>query len=233
MDPNKIVVLSGAGISAPSGLATFRDSGGLWNEYRIEDVATPEGWRRHPEVVLDFYNQRRAQAALAQPNAGHRAIAELERRFEVFVVTQNVDDLHERAGSTRIIHLHGELTKVRSTVDPSLIYSIGNAPVHLGDRCERGSQLRPHIVWFGEEVPRYEEALEQVRDAGKLLVVGTSLSVYPAAGLAQYAPARAEKVIVDLDAGTELHGFEAFKGSADKLLPELVRRWLNDQAEGK
>lgn len=226
-DPNKVVVLSGAGISAPSGLATFRASGGLWNNYRVEDVASFEGWLRDPKTVLEFYNERRTQAAHAKPNEAHRAIAELERRFEVVVVTQNVDDLHERAGSTHVIHLHGELTKARSTANPSLIYNIGSSPIRLGDRCELGSQLRPHIVWFGEAVQFLDEARSHFFDAGKVLVVGTSLSVYPAAGLVDYAPYDAEKVIVDVECTDCPLGFRALVGSADKVLPALVQSWLS------
>jgi NAD-dependent deacetylase len=222
----KIVVLTGAGMSAPSGLATFRDSNGLWANHRVEDVATPEAWERNPELVLEFYNQRRAQASAAQPNAGHRALAELERRYDVVIVTQNVDNLHERAGSTRVIHLHGELTKARSTADESLIHDIGAAPIRLGDRCARGSQLRPHIVWFGEAVPLIEVAAEEFGDAAKVLVVGTSLKVYPAAGLVAYAPAEAEKVHVDLHTAHCPFGFRALPGSADEVLPLLVRSWL-------
>jgi NAD-dependent deacetylase len=222
----KIVVLSGAGLSAPSGLATFRDAGGLWAKYRIEDVATPEAWARQPEAVQEFYNLRRAQAGAAQPNAGHRAIAALETKFEVVVVTQNVDDLHERAGSTRVIHLHGELTKARSTVDPTLIYEIGAGPIRMGDRCARGSQLRPHIVWFGEEVPRMEEATIHMAEAGGVLVVGTSLQVHPAAGLVRHARFGAEKILVDLDAEHAPHGFKVLRGSADKLLPGVAEAWL-------
>ena len=222
----KIVVLSGAGMSAPSGLATFRDSNGLWANHRVEDVATPEAWERNPELVLEFYNQRRAQACAARPNAGHRALAELERRFEVVIVTQNVDDLHERAGSTRVIHLHGELTKARSTADESLVYEIGAKPIRLGERCERGSQLRPHIVWFGEGVPLIETAAGEFRDAAKVLVAGTSLQVYPAAGLVTFAPAEAERVLADLRAGHCPFGFRALPGSVDETLPALVREWL-------
>lgn len=225
-NPSKVVVLSGAGLSAPSGLATFRDAGGLWQKYKIEDVATPEAWARQPEVVQEFYNLRRAQAGAAQPNDGHRAIAALEQKFEVVVVTQNVDDLHERAGSSRVVHVHGELTKARSTADPSLVYEIGIAPIRMGDRCARGSQLRPHIVWFGEEVQCFDEAVEHVESAGKVLVVGTSLQVYPAASLAGRARFDAEKILVDLDALRAPHGFQALRGSADKLLPALVERWL-------
>ena len=222
----KIVVLTGAGMSAPSGLATFRDTNGLWANHRIEDVATPDAWRRNPELVLEFYNQRRAQACAAQPNAGHRALAALELRYEVVVVTQNVDDLHERAGSTRVIHLHGELTKARSTADESLVYDIGARPIRLGDRCVRGSQLRPHIVWFGEEVPLIEAAAEEFTNAAKVLVAGTSLQVYPAAGLVTYAPAAAERVHADLHTAHCPFGFRPLPGSVDETLPELVARWL-------
>ncbi len=228
MNPKKIVVLTGAGISAPSGLATFRAQNGLWNEHRVEDVATPEGWERNPGLVLDFYNQRRAQAAAAEPNAGHRAIAALEARYEVVVITQNVDNLHERAGSTRVLHLHGELTKVRSTLDPSYIVDVGSRAIHLGDRCPAGGQLRPHIVWFGEAVPLIEDAIEEVQEAGKLLVVGTSLAVYPAAGLIDYAPYHAERVIADVEIPTIARGFEALQGSANEVLPGLAERWLSD-----
>lgn len=225
MTAEKIVVLTGAGISAPSGLKTFRDSDGLWEKYRIDDVATPEGWVRNPQLVLEFYNARRTQACAAQPNAGHLAIAQLERRFHVVVVTQNVDDLHERAGSTKVIHLHGELTKARSTREPSLVYSIGAKTICIGDYCERGSQLRPHIVWFGEEVQYYDVALAHVCEADKLLVVGTSLSVFPAAGLAQYAPERAEKYLIDPNPPPAPQGFTVLEGSADKVLPELIAGW--------
>lgn len=179
----KVVVFTGAGMSADSGVSTFRDADGLWENHRIEDVCTPEAWARNPQMVLDFYNARRAQLDQVQPNAGHRAVAELEKHFErVVVVTQNVDDLHERAGSTNIIHLHGELRKARSERNPSLIVP-ASGPTRLGDKGPDGAQLRPHIVFFGEAVPEYERALEVVRDADLFLVIGTSLAVYPAAGL--------------------------------------------------
>jgi len=225
LNPNKIVVLSGAGLSAPSGLQTFRDTGGLWRQYRLEDVATPEAWARQPEVVLDFYNERRAKACAALPNAGHDAIAQLERRYEVVVITQNVDDLHERAGSTRVIHLHGELTKVRSTTDNPVVYEIGSKPIRLGECCPEGSQLRPHIVWFGEDVMHFEEARTHFLDAGKVLIVGTSLSVFPAAGLINYAHFAAEKVLVDLESPLRVSGFRVLEGSADAILPSLARQW--------
>jgi NAD-dependent deacetylase len=225
LNPNKIVVLSGAGLSAPSGLRTFRDTGGLWNQYRLEDVATPEAWSRQPEVVLAFYNERRVNACAALPNAGHRAIAELERSYEVVVVTQNVDDLHERAGSTHVIHVHGELTKARSTADESLVFEIGARPIQLGDLCPQGSQLRPHIVWFGEGVILLEEARQHFHDAAKVLVVGTSLRVYPAAGLVDHARPKAEKVLVDLEIGQTPEGFRVLRGSADTVLPALATEW--------
>lgn len=182
----KIVVLTGAGISAESGIRTFRDADGLWEEHRIEDVATPEGWAANPELVLRFYNQRRAQLFDVQPNAGHEALVALEKHFEVHVVTQNVDDLHERAGSSRVLHLHGELRKVRSDRYEHLVYSC-ETDIQLGDTCERGFQLRPHIVWFGESVPMLGPAAELAEEADIFLIVGTSLQVYPAASLMVYA----------------------------------------------
>ncbi|MBW0146985.1 SIR2 family NAD-dependent protein deacylase [Marinobacter arenosus] len=178
-----IVVLTGAGISAESGLSTFRDNGGLWEEHSVYDVATPEAFARNQELVLRFYNDRRRQLESARPNQAHRLLAELESRYRVTVVTQNVDDLHERGGSSNVIHLHGELTKARSSRHPELIYDIGYRDIRQGDTCDRGAQLRPHIVWFGEEVPMLEAAADVVRTADHLLIVGTSLQVYPAAGL--------------------------------------------------
>lgn len=193
----KLVVLTGAGISAESGLATFRDSGGLWEGHRIEDVATPEAWHRNPELVLDFYNQRRKAAMSAKPNDAHTILAALESRFDVTIVTQNVDDLHERAGSTKVIHLHGKLFESRSTLDPTLIYPIKGWELKTGDRCERGSQLRPNIVWFGEMVPLMEPAADIASQADIFLVVGTSLVVYPAAGLVDVVPREVPKYIID------------------------------------
>ncbi|GAB3012580.1 SIR2 family NAD-dependent protein deacylase [Spirosoma pulveris] len=179
----KIVVLSGAGISAESGIPTFRASDGLWENHRIEDVATPEAWQRNPTLVQNFYNQRRKQALSVQPNTGHRALVKLEEKFDVTVITQNVDNLHEKAGSSKVIHLHGELFKSRSTVDESLIYPIEGWEIKEGDLCAKGSQLRPHIVWFGEAVPMMDIALDITEEADIFIVVGTSLNVYPAAGL--------------------------------------------------
>jgi NAD-dependent deacetylase len=197
MSKKKIVVLTGAGISAESGLRTFRDAGGLWEGYNVMDVATPEAWEKNPELVLRFYNERRASAASAEPNAGHFALAELEKHFDVLIVTQNVDNLHEKAGSSNIIHLHGELSKVRSTKYPELIYEIGGKAIEIGDNCEKGAQLRPHIVWFGEDVPLIYEAGKLAETADVFLVVGTSMVVYPAAGLIDYVPRHAPKYIID------------------------------------
>ena len=226
IDPNKVVVLTGAGISAESGLPTFRDMGGLWEQYEITEVASPEAWERDPQLVLDFYNARRTQAVAAEPNAAHRALAELERRYDVVVITQNVDDLHERGGSSNVIHVHGELVKARSTANPELIYEIGGKEIQLGDLCEAGSQLRPHIVWFGEMIHNTDVAVAEIRSAGKVLVVGTSLSVYPAAGLVELARAGAEKLIVSPDLEQEPVGFEWIRGTAVEHVPQIVQRWL-------
>ena len=193
----RLVVLTGAGISAESGIATFRDSGGLWEGHRVEDVATPEGWQKNPGMVLEFYNQRRKRALEAKPNRGHEVLVELEQHFEVTVVTQNVDDLHERAGSTKVIHLHGSLFESRSSADENLVYPIKGWELNLGHTCEKGSQLRPNIVWFGEMVPMIEVAVHQASHAHIFLVVGTSMVVYPAAGLIHYVPVESPKFVVD------------------------------------
>ena len=201
----KLVVLTGAGVSAESGIRTFRDSDGLWENHKVEDVASIEGWYRNPQLVLDFYNARRSQLAQVRPNDAHRAIATLENDYDVTVVTQNVDNLHERAGSTRIIHLHGELTKVRPEnccnemdgFSEVTVFDIGADPINVGDLAPNGSQLRPHIVWFGEAVPKIESAIEAVEAADILLIVGTSLQVYPAAGLYAYAKAGTPIYIID------------------------------------
>jgi NAD-dependent deacetylase len=192
-----VVFFTGAGVSAESGLRTFRDSDGLWEEYRIEDVATPEAFSRDPALVLHFYNLRREQVLQAEPNPAHRAIAELERHHHVVVVTQNIDDLHERAGSTNVLHLHGEIRKARSTGDPRLITALTGPHLSLGDRCPLGSQLRPHIVWFGEEVPLLQEAAQHIAQADMLVIVGSSLQVWPAAGLIHEAPPHAQIHLVD------------------------------------
>ncbi|PCH96643.1 MAG: NAD-dependent protein deacylase [Bacteroidetes bacterium] len=192
-----IVVLTGAGISAESGLSTFRDSGGLWEQYNVYEVATPEAWDKDQKLVLDFYNQRRKQVLEAEPNAAHYALASLEEKYNVTIITQNVDNLHERAGSTNIIHLHGEITKSQSSVDPSLVYDIEDWELNSGNTCEKGSQLRPHIVWFGEAVPKMTDATLITENANKLIIIGTSLNVYPAAGLIDVAKKEVDKYLVD------------------------------------
>ena len=205
MAKKKITVLTGAGVSAESGISTFRDSDGLWENHNVEDVASIEGWYRNPSLVLDFYNQRRAQLAQVHPNPAHVAIAELEDGYDVTVVTQNVDNLHERAGSTRIIHLHGELTKVRPEnacnemdgFSEDTVFDIGTDSIEIGDLAPNGAQLRPHIVWFGEAVPKIDAAIDAVEAADILLIVGTSLQVYPAAGLYRYARMDTPIYIID------------------------------------
>lgn len=191
-----IVVLTGAGVSAESGLKTFRDGDGLWNGYNVYDVATPGAWRKDPQLVLDFYNDRRRDVVAANPNAAHTALAELEKDFDVTIVTQNIDDLHERGGSSNIIHLHGEIFKMRSEKDETLIYDI-RGDIRLGDKAEDGEQLRPHIVWFEEPVPMIEKAAALMYDCDYFVVVGTSLQVYPAASLLHYAPPFLPKFIID------------------------------------
>lgn len=193
----KVVVLTGAGVSAESGLSTFRDAGGLWEGYDVMEVASPEGWHRNRELVLRFYNERRAQLKDAKPNAAHTAIADLEKKYDVTVITQNVDDLHERAGSSNVLHLHGELVKARSSLDDELVYNIGYKEICIGEKCEKGSQLRPHIVWFGEMVPLMELAADISMTADIFIVVGTSLVVYPAASLIEYTQNDIPKYIID------------------------------------
>ncbi|NMC39765.1 MAG: NAD-dependent deacylase [Bacteroidales bacterium] len=193
----RLVVLSGAGMSAESGIKTFRDSGGLWEEYDVMEVASVMGWQKNRDLVLRFYNERRRQLEKVMPNEGHKGLAELEKYFDVYVITQNVDNLHERAGSTKILHLHGELTKARSTADPSLVYDIGYRDINPGDRCEKGSQLRPHIVWFGEPVPAMDEAVQIASRADIFVIIGTSLNVYPAAGLVNYVPGEVPVYLID------------------------------------
>ena len=201
----KLVVLSGAGVSAESGITTFRDSNGLWENHKVEEVATIEGWYANPDLVLQFYNQRRAQLAHVKPNSAHLAIASLEENWDVTVVTQNVDNLHERAGSTRLIHLHGELTKVRPEncynemdgFSEEKVFDIGFDSIEIGDKAPNGAQLRPHIVWFGEAVPKINQAIDAVESADVLLIIGTSLQVYPAAGLYRYAKSGTPIYIID------------------------------------
>lgn len=228
MSKKRLVVLTGAGISAESGIATFRDANGLWEGHDVMEVASPQGWRKNPELVLDFYNQRRKNAHSVKPNAGHVALAELEKDFEVRIITQNVDDLHERAGSSNVIHLHGKLFESRSTLDPRLIYKMEGWELNLGDKCEKGSQLRPNIVWFGEPVPMMEQAMEETFRADIFLVVGTSLVVYPAAGLVDLVPDEAPIIVVDpnlpyLRPRPNLHLFEEKASTGMVKVAELLR----------
>lgn len=229
----KLIVLTGAGISAESGIRTFRESGGLWEDHDVTEVATPMAWARNPELVLRFYNERRKQLLSCDPNRGHLGLAALEKHFDVHIITQNVDDLHERAGSTKILHLHGELKKSRSTVDPWLIYDVDGWEMKMGDRCEKGSQLRPHIVWFGEAVPAMEEAATLASSADIFVVAGTSLNVYPAAGLLGYAPSEASMWLID--PGDVIIPFnrkiEVIKEKAGRGVDILSRRLLEIYGE--
>lgn len=222
----KVVVFTGAGVSAESGLKTFRDMGGLWNEYAIEDVASPEGWKRSPSAVLSFFNERRQAVLAAQPNAAHRAIASLEAKFNVIVITQNIDDLHERAGSTNVIHVHGEILKARCSVEPSLIYALAKPTIEIGELCEKGSQLRPDVVWFGEDVRYMEECLGHFSTAFRVITVGTSLTVYPAAGLVKKASFSAEKYLVSPEAQKVPYGFRFLRGAAATVVPHIATCWL-------
>lgn len=195
---SKISILSGAGMSAESGISTFRDNGGLWEQYDIYQVATPEAWRADPQLVLRFYNERRKQLLNARPNAAHYALSQLEQHFpHTHIITQNIDDLHERAGSRQVLHLHGELRKSRSCADENLVYDIEGDSIAWGEKCEKGSQLRPHVVWFGEAVPMIEKAAEIIAQSDLLLVIGTSLNVYPAAGLLHHLPPGREIICID------------------------------------
>lgn len=222
----KIVILTGAGISAESGLKTFRDSDGLWENYSIEDVATPGGWARNPKLVLDFYNQRRRDVLAAKPNPAHVACARLEEKFRVTIITQNIDDLHERAGSRNIIHLHGEIVKARSSVDPDLLVPM-TGDIHMGDRCPKGAQLRPHVVWFGEAVPKMEEAMSETQTADQLLVVGTSLRVYPAASLVEFVrPGTPITVIDPAPALLSAPNVTTLTGKASEVMPGMVAKLL-------
>ena len=224
MSKQHVVVLSGAGISAESGLKTFRDANGLWEGHRVEDVATPEAWARNPRLVLDFYNQRRRQLYEVEPNAAHRALAALESSFKVTIITQNVDNLHERGGSSRVIHLHGELDTARSSADPDLIYPLNGRDIEADETAEDGSPLRPNIVWFGEAVPAMEEAAAITANADILIVVGTSLVVYPAASLAYLTPSHARKYLVNpvIPDVARMHDFEFIEAKAAEAMPKLV-----------
>ena len=226
---NKLVVLKGAGISAESGISTFRDSNGLWENHRIEEVASPMAWERDPEMVLRFYNLRRKQLFEVEPNEGHKALVRLEEKYDVQIITQNVDDLHERAGSTNVLHLHGELKKVRSTGDPSLIYTLDHWELKMGDTCEKGYQLRPHIVWFGEAVPAFKTAVKIAEQADLFLVIGTSMVVYPAAALINYVPEQAPKYYVDPKAFpvSGVTDLTIIQEKAGDGVPRLVDELLN------
>lgn len=225
-----LVVLSGAGMSAESGISTFRDAGGLWDKYPVSQVATPEGYARNPELVINFYNERRKQLLDVKPNRGHELLAELEKHFKVTVITQNVDNLHERAGSTHVVHLHGELTKVCSSLDPNNPHYIKELrpeeyEVRMGDRAGDGSQLRPFIVWFGEPVPAIETAIDWVETADVFVIIGTSLNVYPAAGLLNYVPRTAEVYLIDpkpVDTHTSRSVYAIRKGASEGM-EELCR----------
>lgn len=230
-----LVVLSGAGMSAESGIKTFRDMGGLWEEYDVMEVASPQAWEQNPELVLRFYNERRKKLFEAKPNEGHMELAKLEKYFKVQIITQNVDDLHERAGNKNVLHLHGELKKVRSTIDPKLIYTMDNWELKLGDNCEKGSQLRPHIVWFGETVPAISEASIICEKADIFVVVGTSLNVYPAAGLIDYIPSGAPIFLIDPNDVKTNKEFTFIKEKASvgvkKLIEILKENYVNDDLQ--
>ncbi len=223
----KLVILTGAGISAESGLKTFRDSDGLWETHKLEDVATPMAWKKNPARVLEFYNQRRKDVLNAKPNAAHLALVKLEPYFDVFVITQNIDDLHERAGSSHIIHLHGEILKSRSSVDEQLLYDC-RSDLKMGDLCALGSQLRPHVVWFHETVPMLEYAAAVCSEAAIFVVIGTSLQVYPAAGLINYAPYSSLKYLVDpnADAMPRMKNLEVIAARATEGVPVLVEKLM-------
>lgn len=227
----KLVVFTGAGISAESGIKTFRDSGGLWEEYDINEVATPQAWEKNRALVLEFYNKRRKQVLESSPNAAHYALVELEKKYDVHIITQNIDDLHERAGSKKVLHLHGEITKSRSTVDASLTYMISGSEIKMGEKCEKGSQLRPHIVWFGEMVPLMETAYMIAEKADIFMVVGTSMAVYPAAGLIDYTPQDIPKYLIDPSDVkiTGIRNLKVIKEKASTGLSKLAKELLLDQ----
>jgi len=224
----KLVVLTGAGISADSGLQTFRDAGGLWEGYSVYDVATPEAWHRNPDMVQQFYNERRKSVIESSPNAAHYALVKLEEKYEVTIITQNIDDLHERAKSANVLHLHGVITKSQSDRNSNLTYDIPDWELKMGELCELGSQLRPHVVWFGEPVPMIEKAVEISSDADIFIVIGTSLQVYPAAGLIDLVPAKARKFLIDPNAlEISAKNIEMISESAVIGVPLLVERLLN------
>jgi NAD-dependent deacetylase len=223
----KFVVLSGAGMSAESGISTFRGAGGLWEKYNVTELASPEAWARSPELVLRFYNERRKKVIESEPNQGHYGLVDLEKYFQVHIITQNVDDLHERAGSSNILHLHGEIRKAKSTGDPNLIYQLDGWELKLGDTCEKGYQLRPHIVWFGESVDAIEPAIDMISGADIVAVIGTSLMVYPAAGLIDYAPSHAKLFLIDPGKANTYRQIEHIKENASKGVAILKERLVN------
>ncbi len=227
-----IAVLTGAGISAESGISTFRDSNGLWENHDVMDVASPEGWDRNPELVLEFYNQRRRQLKTVKPNEGHLALKKLEEKYNVHIITQNVDNLHEQAGSSKIVHLHGELNKVRSTIDPKLIYH-WNEDLKMGDLCEKGHQLRPHIVWFSEMVPMLDPAAKICESADIIIIIGTSMIVYPAAGLVSFAKKDAAIYYIDPNPNIsyelkQLKNLKIIKENATIGVPQLVEKLIKE-----
>ena len=225
----KIVILSGAGLSAESGVPTFRDLGGVWNDYNIEEVASPDGWHRNPETVLEFYNKRRKDLAGVNPNLAHCAIAKLEEKYNVVVITQNVDNLHERAGSSHVLHVHGELTKARSTVDDNYVIDIGTSAIEIGDKCPKNGQLRPHIVWFNELIFNYEESIEHIQSADKILVVGTSLQVFPFASFVNEVQQHADKVVANLEEpNLSFLNYHWEQGLATKTVPLITNQWLEE-----
>ncbi len=229
----QITVLTGAGTSAESGIRTFRDADGLWEDHRVEDVATPSAWHRNPHLVLEFYNQRRKQMMEALPNAGHLALKALEEQFDVRIITQNVDDLHERAGSTNVLHLHGELRKTRSTGPSNNVYKLDGWQLNWGDNCPQGHQLRPHIVWFGEDVVEMDNAIRIVMQSNMVIIVGTSMQVYPANGLIRYTPEHVPVWVIDPNAN-ELHSQRnatVLKEKAGLALPRLVHDLLQGAVE--
>lgn len=223
----KIVVLTGAGISAESGIKTFRDADGLWEGHDVMEVATPQGWAKSPETVLRFYNERRRQLQEVVPNIAHLALVQLEQKFEVTIITQNVDDLHERAGSTNVMHLHGELLKARSQVNPELI-TYCNTDIKVGDSCAEGGQLRPHIVWFGEEVPMLDNAIDSTSKADIVIVIGTSMQVYPAASLIQYTKTGTQKFFIDPAPSTTDAAIHVIAQKATLGVPHLVQKLLKE-----
>ena len=220
-----IVVFTGAGISAESGIGTFRDSGGLWENHKIEDVATPEAFVKNPELVLNFYNIRRQQLLESSPNIAHISLNRLQEKYNVLIVTQNIDDLHERSGNAKVLHLHGKLTEAKSTID-NKIYPIKDANLNIGDFCKKGGQLRPNVVWFGEAVPNMEIAINKVMQANIFIIIGTSLNVYPAASLLSYATESKKIVLIDPNA-QNYDGVEIIRKKATKAVPKLVNQLLN------